>query len=149
VPHFTLPIDAAAGPLVTAFVGVSQARGQALVDAGQVVPAAIPVRALVDTGASCTCVDPTVLNGLGLTPTGSVPVHTPSTGAAPHMADQYDVSFAVPGAVVGHIPLIIPAVPVTAADLSAQRIEALIGRDILSNCIFHYNGTTGFLTLAF
>jgi hypothetical protein len=39
---------------------------------------------------------------------------------------------------------------VIAADLlQAQGIHALIGRDILMQCVLHYNGTTGTFTLAF
>jgi hypothetical protein len=42
-----------------------------------------------------------------------------------------------------------PAVPVIAADLAIQGIHALIGRDVLQDCILIYNGTVGEFTLAF
>ncbi|HWK88868.1 MAG TPA: aspartyl protease family protein, partial [Longimicrobium sp.] len=90
--HFTLSTDPANGPVVHAFVAVSPPRHDALVAAGQPVPTGVAVRALVDTGASCTCLDPSVISTLRLTPTGSVSVHTPSTGAAPHVTEQFDVS---------------------------------------------------------
>jgi predicted aspartyl protease len=41
-------------------------------------PSPIQVRALIDTGASHTCVDPSVLRPLNLTPTGSTHVSSPS-----------------------------------------------------------------------
>ena len=48
--------------------------------ASQPLPPMVQVRALIDTGASHTCVDPTILHPLNLTPTGSTPVHTPREG---------------------------------------------------------------------
>jgi hypothetical protein len=36
-----------------------------------------------------------------------------------------------------------------AADLSVQGIDALIGRDVLRDCIFIYNGSVGLFTIAF
>lgn len=132
-------------------VGVagSQARREALIASSQQVPPAASVRALVDTGASCTCVDPAVLKALSLSARGSASVHTPSTGPAPHMADEYDVSLIVPGAGIHHVPLTIDAVPVIAADLAIQGIHAIIGRDVLQDCILIYNGAVGEFTLAF
>jgi hypothetical protein len=149
VAQFTLQLDPANGPVLTVMLGVSLPRADALATAGQPLPNSVPVRALVDTGASCTCVDPGVLDRLALTPTGSTTIHTPSTGAAPHVADQYDVSLIVPGAGSHHAPLVVPALPVAAADFAAQGIDALIGRDVLRDCILIYNGSVGSFTLAF
>jgi hypothetical protein len=149
MPYFTLQLTAQ-GPMMLAYVGVSGARGAALASVGQAVPQPIQIRALVDTGASGTCVDPTVLQTLGLTPTGSVQVNTPSTGPNPHSADQYDVSIAIPGALPTHSPLIIENIPVVCADLlTAQGFHALVGRDILSLCLLCYDGLQGSFTLAY
>ena len=121
--------------------------------AGQPVPKPFQARALVDTGASCTCVDPEVLIALGLSPTGSTPMHTPSTGDAPVDVDQYDVGLIIPPAVQGQPPLVFGTVPVAASKFfQAQGIHALIGRDILRHCVLHYNGglgPTGHFTIAF
>ena len=64
--HFTLTVDPIHGPVISAFIGVSEQRATALNAAKVPVPSAIPIRALVDTGASNTCVDPSVLKALGL-----------------------------------------------------------------------------------
>jgi hypothetical protein len=96
-------------------------------------------------------VDPAVIAALGISPTGSVSVHTPTTGATPHAMDQYDVAILVPS-VQGQLPLYFPTIPVVETNLSAQGIQALFGRDMLSRCFLHYNGTigpTGVFTLAF
>ena len=134
--------------MLNAFVGVSQSRADALRAANLPVPPPTHVIALVDTGASGTCVDPLVLKGLGLTPTGSIPVLTPSTGATPHTADQYDVSILIPSSQI-QIPLSIPALPVMCSELAAQGIQALIGRDILRNCMLFYNGEIGLFSLSY
>ncbi len=149
MPYFTLQLTAQ-GPMMVAFVGVSEARRAALLSVGQAVPQPIQIRALVDTGATGTCVDPTVLQTLGLTPTGSVQVNTPSTGPNPHSADLYDVSIAIPGALQTHSPLIMENIPVLCADLlAAQGFHALVGRDILSLCLLCYDGLRGTFTLAY
>jgi Aspartyl protease len=147
VAHFTLQTSPN-GPILNALVAVSQARSAALTAADQEIPNSVPVFALVDTGASCTCVDPAVLASLKLTPTGNVSVNTPSTGATPHSADQYDVALIVPAA--NGPPLIFQTIPVISSDLlSAQGFHALIGRDILDRCVLIYNGHMGQFTLAF
>lgn len=147
--HLTLALDPSGGPVVPIGVAVSQARREALAAAGVEVPLTASIRALVDTGASCTCIDPAVLEALALSATGSVPILTPSTGSAPHFASQYDVSLIIPGAGTHHLPLTINAVPVIAAELAVQGIHALIGRDVLQSCILIYNGDEGDFTLAF
>jgi hypothetical protein len=149
VPHFTLQITQE-GALLTAFIGVSQSRRAALQQAGQPVPNAVQVRALVDTGASITAVDPSVLHQLSLAPTGSTTVNTPSTGSQPMVADQYDVSLTVPAAAVHQVPLYVNTLPVICAEiLASQGFHALIGRDVLAQCVLSYNGSIGWFTLAY
>lgn len=148
MPHFTLAVSAG-GPIVTAYVAVSNPRGQALQAAGQPIPAPVPIQALVDTGASGTCIDPAVLSQLQIPQSGSVMVHTPTTGATPAAAAQYDVALIIPGATSNDPPLVFETIPVMASQLhQAQGIHALIGRDILSRCVLLYNGTAYF-TIAY
>lgn len=149
MPHLTLALDPSGGPILPIGVAISHARREALAAEEQDAPPVISVRALVDTGANCTCVDPSVLQALHLPATGSVAIHTPSTGSALHHAQQYDVSIVIPGAGTHHMPLTIDAVPVISADLAVQGIHALIGRDVLEDCIVIYNGSAGEFTLAF
>jgi hypothetical protein len=102
------------------------------------VPNPVRVRGLIDTGASSTCIDSGSLQSariaspaasgasstcidsgslapLGLTPTGTISMMTPWTGATPHVCNQYDI----------------------------------IGRDILAQCLFVYDGQAGNFSLAF
>jgi hypothetical protein len=89
-----------------------------------------------------------VLTTLGLTPTGTTLVNTPTTGTTPQPADLYDVALVIPAG-VGAAPLFSQTMPVMASELlAAQGFHALIGRDILSQCVFVYNGN-GFFTLSY
>ncbi len=127
---------------------MSTARAVALRAAKQPVPDGVVTRALVDTGASCTCIDPTVLAQLNLSATGKVAMMTPSTGPQPQMADQYDVGVSIYG-FADEPPLHIPTMPVAASDLRQQGIDGLIGRDVLDWCVLIYNGEQRTFTLAF
>jgi len=134
------------GPVIDILVGVSRARQQALQQAAQPIPAPVMIRGLVDTGASCTCIDPSIVTALGISPSGTATLHTPSTGTQTHQANQYDVSLVL---VHPQISYTIHAVPVVESHLAIQGIQGLIGRDVLSNCLFIYDGRSGIFTWAF
>ncbi len=149
MPYFTRQVAQNGGLIVVAYIGVSQARRSALQASKQAVPDPIVIQALIDTGASCTCVDPSVLQGLSLSPTGSSPVNTPSTGSQPMIADQYDVSLFIPAA-TGQSLLVHHTIPVLKAELLApQGFHALIGRDVLQGCLLMYDGKNGQFSLAY
>ena len=83
---------------------------------------------------------------LGLVPTGTTSIITPSTGNQAHTCAQYDASV-----VLIHLELAYTfnALPVIESDLKHQGILALIGRDVLSSCLFVYDGRHGIFSLAF
>ena len=147
MPHFTIPFSQGA-PLIDLIVSASAPRLAALDEAGVPWPAPQQIRGLIDTGASHSCVDPTVLKALRLQPTGNVPMHTPSTGATPMNADTYDAGTIIPNGVQ-------PALTFTSMQVSAcellltQGFHALIGRDILASCILVYNGGNSTMTLSY
>jgi hypothetical protein len=117
--------------------------------AGEPIPQMQFIRALVDTGASFTSLDPGVLGALNLTPTGTIEIVTPSTGQGTHTADTYDIDVMI-GAGPGDTPLSISNLRVASCDLFLrQGIHALIGRDILEKCILIYNGSVGQFSVAF
>jgi|SRR6185369_1467915 hypothetical protein len=146
MPHLTVPFSNGS-PIIDLIIGVSAPRADALKKAGQPIPAVIPVRALIDTGASCTNVDPTILTALAVPSSGTVPCHTPSTKSGkPHIANQFDVS----------LRLIHPlltrtffAIPVIESELCHQGIHAILGRDILSFCLLTYDGQAQSFCLGF
>lgn len=148
MPHFTRQLTNGA-PIVNAVLRVTPARADALTAAGQTVPQQQSMVALIDTGASCTCVDPAIITALGLVATGVATIYTPSTGTQVHTTDQYDASIQIYSS-LQQPPLEIPVIPVIASVLKqSQGIDALIGRDVLVYCLLSYNGQSGFYTLAF
>jgi predicted aspartyl protease len=149
MPHFTLQIGPE-GPMLNAMVVVSAPRQAWLTQAKQPIPAPVKIRALVDTGASGTCIDPMVMAQLGLTPTNVIPMLTPTTGATPVLVEQFDVGLIIPGQSAKHAPLAFHTTPVVASALyAAQGFHALIGRDILRHCILNYNGDFGYFSLGY
>jgi hypothetical protein len=135
--------------MINLIVMVSAARQAAMQKINMPIPNGQPIRGLVDTGASHTCIDPSVFQALGLQPTGSVSMHTPSTAGVPMSADTYDVGIVIPSTPTS-IPFLRPNMQVSATDLLAsQGFHALIGRDILSQCFVTYNGSMQLLTIAY
>lgn len=148
MPIITLNLDPSGGPLVYAFVGLSAPHREVLTAAGRSLPTANLGRFLVDTGASTSAVDPEMLDGLDLQPTGAVMVHTPSTQGQPISMAIFDISLLIPAG-EHDAPLYIPALPVSSSGFKAQGIDGLLGRDILSQCLLTYNGRIGSFVLAF
>jgi hypothetical protein len=103
--------------------------------------------ALIDTGASCTCIDPAIIGALELSPTGSIQVFTPSTGDRGHATAQYDACLQIYTS-PQQAPLEIPLIAVVASELKMHGIDALIGRDVLQHCLLWYNGSSGIFSLA-
>ncbi len=134
-------------PLIRVGVSVSRARAAALQSASQPIPPIEWIVALIDTGASRTAVDRTVISKLGLTPTGSVLISTPSTGQNPAPMNTYDVGIVL----YDHEDKFIIDRPaeVTANDLSKCGCQMLLGTDILKRCLFVYDGRAERFSLAF
>jgi hypothetical protein len=151
LPHVTLQ-SSPGGPIIDAWIGVSLARRNALTEAGQAVPGPVQARALIDSGASHTCVDPAILKPLSLSPTGSTKVHSPTTGAIAEDRPTYDISLVILHTLYqqGVGPLIRNTMPVICTDLlSGQGIHVLIGRDVLQGCLFVLDGHSGTFSLAY
>lgn len=136
------------GPLVIAHIGVSIPRQAALKAAGLPIPATVQGQFLIDSGASSSCVDAGLISKLGLTPTGSVNIHTPSTNGVTHACNQYDIMMFVPntGATTG---CFVEALGIFETNLSSQGIDGLIGRDLLDRWTCVYNGTVGIFTICY
>lgn len=77
-------------------------------------------------------------------------MQTASTGTQAVQRSQYDVWLHIPGPTVNAAPLVFDPIPIVALeDLATQGFHALIGRDILGLCVFHYNGDIGYFTIAY
>jgi predicted aspartyl protease len=144
MPHLILSLQRD-GAILPIGIGVSEERKKILESDGLPVGVPIHVRGLIDTGASGTCVDERILKKLGLTPSGSVSIHTPSTKGVAVDVDQYDVSIVLfdqheQNLSFGTIPVI---------ESTFDDCEILIGRDILQQVLLIYDGIAGQFTVAF
>lgn len=129
------------GPVIPVVIAPDQAFAAALQSAGKPIPQPVTGLALVDTGATTTCVDDTIAQKMGLAPSG-----TAKLSSASHHATQcltYPVQLHFPA---WNVSLQAPrAMGVT---IASQGIIALVGRDLLQNCVLVYNGADGSFTLA-
>lgn len=150
MPYITLQVTQQ-GLLCNALLGISDARRHALQLAGATVPPLVPMRAMIDTGASCTCVDPSIITALSLTPSGAqLPMNTGSSGSTPFDADQYDVSLLIPASSTQYAAFRRATIPVAEMPLVVSiGVDALIGRDILSECLLVYDGRNEIFSLAY
>jgi predicted aspartyl protease len=135
-------------PIIRVAIGVSEPRQHALQAALQPVPNPQACLALLDTGASHTCVDPTILSALNLSPTGSANVLTASSGTIPHACRQFDVALVI-FMDNQQMHLASLTIPVVELELMNQGFGALIGRDVLSQGLLVYDGKRGELRLSF
>ncbi|MDE2475960.1 MAG: retropepsin-like domain-containing protein [Alphaproteobacteria bacterium] len=136
------------GPLIHVIVSASGPRVSALTQAGQAAPQPVLAKLVVDTGASLTAIDVSILNQLGLSPTGKTPIHTPSTAGSPHQANQYDVGLTI----FGHnnsLAFISVALPVIDGSFRPQGIDGLLGRDVLASSRMIYSGADSWYGLSF
>ncbi len=108
---------------------------QYLTDNNLPVPAPITGMGLIDTGASITAVDVSIIQSLGIQPVGISNVFTPQ-GSTQQELFPVKLSF------IG-TPIIFNFSSVLGSELRNQGILALIGRDVLSRCILIYNGPAG------
>lgn len=102
---------------------------------------------MIDTGASITAIDVSVLTALGVNPVGTASV---GTAGGRRQQSTYPARLTFPGT---GFPGFEHA-GVLGCDLSGQfvagnkRVIALIGRDILRRFVLIYNGTGGMFCLS-
>jgi predicted aspartyl protease len=123
------------GPVVQVVVTAAQPLLSQLIQQGLTPPA------LIDTGASATCVDDEAAANLGIPVVDVVTI-----ASASHASTQqnvYPVSFQIQG-----LSATVDSLRCVGAPLRAQGLLALFGRDLLQQCTLFYNGWTGQITLA-
>jgi predicted aspartyl protease len=120
-------------------VTIEQNAGKALVSQGKAIPTPKTGLALIDTGASNTCIDEQAAKELGL------PVIDVGTMlSATHQKVPCNIY-----PVLINTPIVSLNSPRTmGAALAAQGLLILIGRDVLQQCNLFYNGPIGQFTLS-
>lgn len=145
MPFLTIPFGSE-GPLTDIYVALSTPRVDALKKAGLLYPPPKVVTGLVDTGASCSAIALSVVQDLGLVPSGTIQLYSTTTGSHPQTCNLYDVCLAF---VQPEVKVIGVTIPVVEANLTNRKFEAIIGRDALEHCLFIYDGKHSTFTLAF
>jgi predicted aspartyl protease len=129
------------GPQVVVQVEVPTALAKLLSGSGQPVPPPVTGRALIDTGATASAVDASVVAALGVKPVGTANI---GTAGGPTTQPVYPIRVELQG-----IGLKIDFSRVTGAPLKGMGLVALLGRDMLSRMILIYDGPSSEYTLAF
>jgi hypothetical protein len=78
------------GPTIDIKIMQTNQRVEALKRSGRKFSSPMVVLGLIDTGASISALDPTIIHSLGLAPRDVVSVHTPTTGPAYEERWSYD-----------------------------------------------------------
>ena len=129
------------GPVVQVTVGVGQQIATQVLQGGGTLPAPVSGLALIDTGASVTCVDQDAATLLQL-PAIDV-VHIASASHAAAEQNVYPIQVEMVG-----LPITVNAPRAVGAPLAVQGLLVLIGRDVLQHCVFVYNGPAGSISLS-
>jgi hypothetical protein len=95
--------------------------------------------ALIDTGASSTCISKIIVEQLKLNP---FDIQLVNTAAGESRQLLYDIGVALPISQPNTLAVQSPC-----ADLSKQSFQVLLGRDVLSHCTLFYNGSDNSFTL--
>jgi len=130
------------GPALNIEISVSDNVALVLENEGKQIPQPQVSTAFIDTGASLTVVEESVLVGLGLIPVNTIPITTPGGN---NYRKVYACKMSFPGTL---IPALSP-IQVVGCELGGFGHTGLIGRDILSKFLLVYNGVEGHWTLAF
>lgn len=121
-------------------VAVGSALETVLASHGQAVPPPAAALAMIDTGATGSVIQQGLAAQLGLNPVGVVQIHTPSsTNVACY---EYAVRLVFPNNVVFEGTVI-------EAPLQGQRVQCLIGRDVLAQAVLVYIGYSNLFSLSF
>lgn len=131
---------ASLGPRVQIQADVHPAVQKSLADANLPIPASVGGLALIDTGATTSAIDIVAASQLELKSVGRKPILTPAGSSE---ADQFVFTIRL-------LPwgTTLNCVPGLGASLKEQGIIALIGMDILSQCVLTVNGPGGFFFLS-
>ncbi len=132
------------GPVISISVAPPDALSQLLTLTNKPVPPSVFGLGIIDTGAITSCVNKSILQGLGGSPVGSFPFSTP--GATVNL-DAYPAKIEFPGTDITRSVELAVGMEDMSIQYNQQPIIALIGRDVLSGCVLIYNGKTGIYTL--
>ena len=116
---------AAFGPIMQVEVSIPDELAQYFTENNMPIPSPLTGIGLIDTGASITAVDVSIIQQLGIQPVGVSNVYTPQGSTQQEL-------FPIKLAFIGGPPITINFSSVLGSELINQGIIALLGRDVLS-----------------
>jgi len=136
-----------AGPVLNVEVSIPTALAEKLTNESKPIPQPKTGWALIDTGATHSCVDDDVISQLGVNPIRRAKIHG---SAGIHEVNVFPSHLRFPAIPNFEIDFAATlGVNIQAQQFNNQPIIALLGRDVLAKCVFIYNGPLGMYTLAF
>ena len=129
------------GPVVQVSLSLAEPLAEQLLLKGEMIPEPIAGFALIDTGASSTCIDEVTAQKLGLPVVDRIKIASASHDAMEMNAYPTMISFI-------SAPIKINATRAIGVNLNNQGIIVLLGRDMLRKFIMFYNGPSGELTIS-
>lgn len=130
----------AEGALVAVEIGLSRAEVRRLRHAARPIPAVVSLRALLDTGAECSCVDPHAVGTLALPVQNIGLANVPAVGGlVPTILRDASLTVVHPSG-DSRLNLVVADLSLAEVSLAALSYEVLIGRDVLDRCRFLYDG---------
>ena len=139
MPQLTGPL-LADGALIEVRIGLDRAEIQKLRFALRPVPQPKHLRALVDSGAEATCLDSTLIQSLGLAWSGPTQANVPAISGLV-FASLYRAGITIlHGSGQSAMNFDVGDIAVCELALGSLGYDALIGRDILDQLRFTYDG---------
>ena len=104
------------------------------------IPTPVAGTALIDTGASVTCIDQSAARkaGLAIVDSGGISSVTHTNEVVPIFAGRLNIHGLSP----------VNTFRAYGVNLESQNLIALIGRDLLASCVLVYNGTDDSFSLS-
>lgn len=140
--QFTLPLtgDGATFPVYVGKPGI-----WSNVAPGEIAAGAVRVIALIDTGASISCISPRAARASGAAECGSEAISNPVQGGSGEH-NCYQISIGIP---LPEPPKHVHWDCVRVAELQLREpVDVLLGRDALDQCTFTYQGPQRTFTLS-
>ena len=129
------------GPNIEVILAPLEAQLKSTADHGDTPPQPVSGHAPIDTGASTTCVDAEAARraGMALVTTGRIMSATHANELVPVFAGRLTIAQA---------SITVNSNRAFGLNLKDQGLIALIGRDLLANCVLVYNGLDGSFSLS-